>query len=202
MIPCGRGEALIPSIANAIAMVCVAAVWAWAPVDSAAVEAERAQCKQGCASIESSTDRSTCELTCDSRADNKLDGPSIESWKTEKRMGGPPPGVPVGYEDGHSGSVTTTVRTDASGTHESVSTTGRKPTTTAPKDPPRPAVVRTPSPAFAARAPLAKCQARCDAEATTKGRLLCKAQCLRSFPTPPSFRHRTPAARPSPGHDR
>lgn len=151
---------------------------------AAQIEADRKACKHACTRTEDEgTDRTTCELVCDTRADNRLEGPSVTRWTTEKQMGGPTPGTPLGHPDDNSGQTTTT---------RTVTTT-RSPASTTP--PPPPSVSGTAgqpkarvgsgnarravaSPAWRTRAPLAACQSRCRA---TQDRLrwACKLQCLK-----------------------
>ena len=101
---------MINTALGAVLVGCLAA-WAVAPT-VAEVEAERAACAQSCARTEpEGTDRTTCTLVCDTRADNRRSGPTVTRWKTEKRMGGPLPGVPVGHPDDVPLKTTTTTTT-------------------------------------------------------------------------------------------
>ncbi|MEM6991700.1 MAG: hypothetical protein AAF721_14430, partial [Myxococcota bacterium] len=140
----------------------------------AEIEAERTACRQACAQSETdSTDRTTCELVCDTRADNRLEGPSVTRWKTEKRMGGPPPGVPVGHPDDDTREVTTTTTTTA--TRRAAPAAASK-TTAAPSPKPQRST-------WGARVALASCQHGCDATRDDAPRWACKLRCLRQHPT-------------------
>lgn len=163
----------------ALGLALAATVWWDAPAPTREqIEADRAACKRKCAaSADDETDRTTCELNCDTKADNRLEGPSITHWKTEKRMGGPPPGVPVGHPDDPTRIETMTV----------TKTTIREPAPSEPEPKAMHAASRT-VPAgragWRARVPLAFCQSQCTAtKAVDTQRWACKLACLHRHPT-------------------
>jgi hypothetical protein len=165
-----------------------------------------AQCKQGCASAESQTDRTTCELQCEQGAGS---GAKVIRFQQTRELGGSPEGgknaggttTTVTTQDPH-GATTTTTRGHTHGDVAAPTTATAAATTTAGHTTAGRTTAATPTPATspsgpaaaAGKAPpstaraksyaaLASCQRTCNVQTAPSPRASCKLQCLRA-PTP------------------